>query len=66
MKLADFLKNPQGICAECGQHHVLTLKDRNFTCMACGTYQDRDLSAAKSIAKTGELDFYCGWNRRKG
>ena len=45
-----------GICSECGQHHVLTLKDRNFTCLACRTYQGRDLSAAKSIAKTGELD----------
>lgn len=45
-----------GICAECGQHHVLTLNDRNFTCTACETYQNRDLSAAKSIAKTGELD----------
>jgi len=45
-----------GICAECGQHHVLTLNDRNFTCTACEIYQSRDLSAAKSIAKTGELD----------
>ena len=45
-----------GICAECGQHHVLTLNDRNFTCTACETNQNRDLSAAKSIAKTGELD----------
>ena len=45
-----------GICAECGQHHVLTLNDRNYTCTACETYQNRDLSAAKSIAKTGELD----------
>ena len=45
-----------GICFECGQHHVLTLNDRNFTCVACGTYQNRDLSSAKSIARTGELD----------
>ncbi|MGP4933129.1 RNA-guided endonuclease InsQ/TnpB family protein [Pseudoalteromonas nigrifaciens] len=45
-----------GICAECGQHHVLTLNDRYFTCTACETNQNRDLSAAKSIAKTGELD----------
>lgn len=45
-----------GVCSECGQHHVLTLNDRYFTCMACETYQSRDLSAAKSIAKTGELD----------
>ncbi|MFV7772431.1 RNA-guided endonuclease InsQ/TnpB family protein [Shewanella marisflavi] len=45
-----------GICAECGQHHVLTLSDRHFTCVACGTYQSRDISSAKSIAKIGELD----------
>ena len=45
-----------GVCSECGQHHALTLNDRNFTCTACGTYQNRDLSAAISIAKTGELD----------
>ncbi|WP_371185293.1 RNA-guided endonuclease InsQ/TnpB family protein [Thalassotalea maritima] len=45
-----------GICAECGQHHVLTLGERYFTCVTCGTHQSRDLSAAKSIAKTGETD----------
>ena len=45
-----------GVCSGCGQHHVLTLNDRYFTCTACETYQNRDLSAAKSIAKTGELD----------
>jgi putative transposase len=45
-----------GICSECGQRHVLTLNDRNFTCVACRVCQDRDLSAAKSIAATGELD----------
>lgn len=45
-----------GICSECGQRHVLSLSKRYFTCTECGTYQSRDLSAAKSIAKTGELD----------
>ena len=45
-----------GVCSECGQHHVLTLNDRLFTCKACEVYQNRDLSAAKSIAKTGELN----------
>jgi putative transposase len=32
------------------------LNDRNFICTACDTYQSRDLSAAKSIARTGESD----------
>ncbi|NDW23148.1 RNA-guided endonuclease InsQ/TnpB family protein [Alteromonas hispanica] len=45
-----------GICSECGQRHVLSLNDRYFTCLSCGTYQNRDLSAAKSIARTSELD----------
>ena len=45
-----------GVCSECGQHHVLTLNDRHFTCKACEVYQSRDLSAAKGIAKTGELN----------
>jgi putative transposase len=45
-----------GICCECGEHHTLILNDRNFTCTVCGTYQNRDLSSAKSIARTGELD----------
>jgi len=45
-----------GICSECGQHHVLTLSDRHFTCKACGVHQSRDLSLAMSIANTGELD----------
>lgn len=45
-----------GICSECRQHHVLSLNDRYFTCTSCNTHQSRDHSAAKSIAKTGELE----------
>lgn len=45
-----------GICSECDKHHVLSLSERYFTCTQCSTHQSRDLSAAKSIAKTGELD----------
>ncbi len=45
-----------GICCKCDEHHALTLNERYFTCKACKTYQSRDLSAAKSIAKTGETD----------
>lgn len=45
-----------GICSECDQQHALSLNERYFTCTVCNTYQSRDLSAAKSIAKTGELD----------
>jgi putative transposase len=45
-----------GICSECDKNHVLSLSERYFTCTQCSTHQSRDLSAAKSIAKTGELD----------
>lgn len=45
-----------GICTDCGQHYTLTLNQRNFTCAACETYQNRELSSAKSIARAGELD----------
>lgn len=45
-----------GVCSECGQHHVLTLNERYFTCTECDTYQSRDHSAAMSIASTGETD----------
>ena len=27
-----------------------------FICTACGSHQNRDISSAKSIARTGELD----------
>ncbi|WP_240920284.1 hypothetical protein [Pseudoalteromonas sp. SA25] len=36
-----------GICHKCEQHHVLTLSDRNFICIACAKQQNRDLSAKK-------------------
>ena len=52
----DRFEKSTGICSECDQQHALSLNERYFTCTACNTYQSRDLSAAKSIAKTGELD----------
>ena len=52
----DRFEKSTGICSECDQQHALSLNERYFTCTACNTYQSRDLSAAKSIAKTGALD----------
>lgn len=54
-EIGRFVKST-GICTDCGQHHALTLNNRNFTCSTCATYQSRDLSAAISIARTGEID----------
>jgi putative transposase len=48
-----FVKS-SGICCECKYQHKFDLSVRNFACESCGTVQCRDLSAAKSVANTGE------------
>ncbi|HLX90145.1 MAG TPA: RNA-guided endonuclease TnpB family protein [Puia sp.] len=41
-------------CSNCGSiNDALTLKDREWTCNACGTKHDRDLNAAKNIKAAG-------------
>ncbi|MBA6357188.1 MULTISPECIES: RNA-guided endonuclease TnpB family protein [unclassified Colwellia] len=45
-----------GICCECKHEHKFDLRVRNFACERCGTVQCRDLSAAKSVADTGEKE----------
>ncbi|WP_422125589.1 zinc ribbon domain-containing protein [Vibrio breoganii] len=45
-----------GVCSVCGQHHKLTLKERHFTCVSCGTFSDRDYSSAIAVQKIGESD----------
>lgn len=52
----DRFERSTGICCECNHHHKLTLKDRSFTCINCGTYNDRDYSASISVRNTGETD----------
>ena len=44
-----------GVCVECDQHHVLSLDQRSFTCTGCGICQSRDVSAAVTIERKGEL-----------
>jgi putative transposase len=45
-----------GVCSHCGQHHKLSLKDRYFTCVSCGTFSDRDYSSAIAVQRLGESD----------
>lgn len=45
-----------GICKVCHFPHKLSLNQREFNCVQCGTTQCRDWSAAISIARTGEND----------
>jgi len=41
-------------CHKCGFYNgALTLKDREWTCPACGTYHDRDFNAAMSLKLHG-------------
>lgn len=44
-------------CSSCGTvKQDLTLKDREWTCLECGTTHDRDINAAINIKKFGLLD----------
>ncbi|MDA8190310.1 MAG: zinc ribbon domain-containing protein, partial [Gammaproteobacteria bacterium] len=43
-------------CSQCGaKNAALTLKDRTWTCAACGTTHDRDVNAAINIRHQGIL-----------
>ncbi len=42
------------LCGGCGyQHRALQLRERTWSCPECGTEHDRDLNAAKNIAREG-------------
>jgi putative transposase len=42
------------LCAVCGHvNHQITLRDRVWTCVACGTTHQRDANAAINIFREG-------------
>lgn len=42
------------ICSNCGStNHILTLSDREWTCLSCNITHDRDINAAINIKKFG-------------
>jgi len=54
-EIGRFVKS-SGICYECKHEHKFDLNVRSFNCERCHLEQCRDLSAAKSVADTGEKD----------
>jgi putative transposase len=55
MVLADRWEPSSKTCSACGWYNAnLTLKDRTFHCEQCGLVLDRDLNAARNLAKLAE------------
>jgi putative transposase len=43
------------LCSVCGaKNDVLTLGERTWTCLSCGTFHDRDINAACNLARAAE------------
>jgi putative transposase len=52
-------------CSTCGWVKAkLTLAERTFTCEACGLQIDRDLNAARNLAKLAQYVAQSGWETR--
>jgi putative transposase len=60
--VADRFDPSSKTCSACGWVKAkLTLAERTFTCEACGLRLDRDLSAARNLAKLAEHVAQSGW-----
>jgi IS605 OrfB family transposase len=60
--VADRFYPSSKTCSACGWVKAkLTLAERTFTCDACGLVLDRDLNAARNLAKLAEYVAQSGW-----
>jgi putative transposase len=60
--VADRFYPSSKTCSACGWVKAkLTLAERTFTCDACGLFLDRDLNAARNLAKLAEHVAQSGW-----
>jgi len=53
------------LCNVCGQTKSLTLSERDWTCLNCGTYHDRDINAAINIKNYCLKNNGGGFHRQK-
>jgi putative transposase len=52
LMIADRWYPSSRLCSVCGwKNEALTLRDREWTCPACGTHHDRDLNAARNLKR---------------
>ena len=63
--VADRFYPSSKICSTCGWVRAkLTLAERTFICEACGSRLDRDLNAARNLAKLAQHVAQSGWETR--
>jgi putative transposase len=63
--VADRFYPSSKTCSTCGWVKAkLTLAERTFCCEACGLVMDRDLNAARNLAKLVESVAQSGWETR--
>jgi putative transposase len=63
--VADRFYPSSKTCSACGWVKAkLTLAERTFTCEACGLRLDRDLNAARNLAKLAHHVAQSGWETR--
>jgi putative transposase len=63
--VADRFYPSSKTCSACGWVKAkLTLAERTFTCEACGLRLDRDLNAARNLAKLAQDVAQSGWETR--
>jgi putative transposase len=53
------------LCSVCGNTQKLELSDRQWTCLNCGTFHDRDVNAAINIKAIALKDLSGGYHRKK-